>query len=84
MHCMRLLFSGRHILEKGEPIVRFEAGLREYLMQVRHGEFKYDVIMERVDKEMATLEQAKVLTKLPWGADISKVNKLYQDVINWA
>ena len=81
MHCLRLLLSGKHILATGEPIVRFEGEQQAYLMEVRNGVFPYSVIMERVDKEMADMEILKSSTKLPWGADVHKINALYYDII---
>lgn len=83
MHCLRLLFSGKNILQTGEPIVRFEGEQKDYLMQVRSGIFKYEDIMTRVDKEMAELEVLKTTTKLPWGANVSRVNMLYYDIVRW-
>jgi hypothetical protein len=80
-HCFRLLYSGKNILANGEPIVRFEGEMREFLMDIRRNKFTYEFLMEKVEKEMAILEELKTSTKLPWGADIKKINELYLSLV---
>lgn len=82
MHCVRLVLSGKHIFEKGEPIIRFEGETLEFLKKVRKGDFPYDEIMKYVTDQMAELEKLYQSSTLPWGADIQKVDKLYQELVN--
>ena len=73
-HCFRLLYSGKNILEKGEPIVRFEGEKRQFLMDIRQNKFTYEYLMGLVEKEMKELEELKEKSTLPWGCDVKKVN----------
>ena len=81
MHCMRLLYSGKNILISGEPIIRFEGKQREYLMDIRKGRYSYEEIMEVVQKEMKELEAVKDNSKIQWGSDINKIDKLYKELM---
>jgi len=81
LHCMRLLLSGKNILLKGEPIVRFEGEQLQYLKNIRAGNFVYEEIMNQVEKEMQELEVLKGVTKLAWGVDIHKIDELYLEIM---
>jgi hypothetical protein len=80
-HCFRLLYSGKNILEKGEPIVRFEGEKRQFLMDIRQNKFTYEYLMGLVEKEMKELEELKEKSTLPWGCDVKKVNELYLELV---
>jgi hypothetical protein len=80
MHCMRLLFSGKNILSKGEPIIRFEGEQLQYLRDIRAGKFEYNELMTRAEKEMAELKELKSSSSLPYSADMKKLNQLYQRI----
>lgn len=82
MHVFRLLFSGESILKNGYPIIRFEGDQREYLMNIRRGNFKYDeliVLAENKIKELEVLYNSPETT-LQHSPNIKKINKLYLDL----
>jgi len=81
LHCFRLLYSGKNILEFGFPIVRFEGKQREFLMDIRKNKFTYEYLMELVKKEMKELDELKETSTLPWGCNVKKVNELYLELI---
>ena len=80
-HCMRLLLSAQNILEKGEPIVRFEGKQHRYLMDIRAGKVEYDEIMNSVDEKIELLEQLYETSDIPDKVDDEKINKLYKELI---
>lgn len=80
MHCFRLLMSGENILAQGFPIVRFEGDQREYLMAIRRGEFKYEFLMEEVEKRMAKLEELYKTSSIPHSVDHKKIEALYREL----
>jgi uncharacterized protein len=49
MHTIRLLLSGRSILQQGVPIVRFEGDDRQTLLDVRAGRFTYAEVMHMAE-----------------------------------
>ena len=77
MHCLRLLWSGKSILENGLPIVRFSGAALQTLLDVRHGRFSYDEVMDLVETEKASLAQLHACSDLPKSADAEAVNTLY-------
>ena len=81
LHSFRLLYSGINILTHGEPMVRFEGETREFLMDIRRNKFTYEFLMGKVEKEMAILEDLKKTTKLPYGANVAKINELYLSLV---
>jgi predicted nucleotidyltransferase len=80
MHCMRLLWSGRSILEGNGPIVRFEGEQRDELLAIRAGRYAYDEVMARVEKEMEALEGLKEGSPLPRAVDMDAIEALYREV----
>jgi len=83
MHCFRLLMSGENILKNGYPIVRFEGEQKEFLMRIRHGEMKYDDLMENINKRMGRLEDLnKTSDVIPHSVNVKKINQLYMDIIS--
>jgi predicted nucleotidyltransferase len=82
MHCVRLLYSVKNILEGKGPIVRFEGEKLEFLMNIRNGEYSFDELMEIVDEENHQLELLKQKSKVPESVDMEKINDLYIKVLN--
>lgn len=74
MHLLRLLISGRHLLEHGEPLVDV-AGERERLLAVRRGEVPW----ARIDawRESLTRDMDAALTRsaLPGEPDRTRVEE---------
>lgn len=82
MHCVRLILSGRHILETGEPIVRFEGDQLQLLRSVRAGEKEFEEIMEMVEREITALEAMVDSSPLPDKPDLGKIDALCKKVYN--
>jgi len=80
-HCMRLLWSGRNILENGEPIVRFSGEKLQHLRDIRSGKYTHDQLMEWIEEEMRKLDKIKESSDLPESSDFNKINKLYREII---
>lgn len=81
MHCVRLLKSGKNILENGEPIVRFEGEDLKFLRDIRAGKYGYDYLMQYVEESMKELEIIKDKSSLPHSANMNAINKLYLEII---
>lgn len=67
MHLLRLLISGRHLLEHGEPLVDV-AGHRDSLLAVRRGEVAWaeiDAWRQTLTRDMDTALAATVLPEEP-------------------
>jgi hypothetical protein len=82
MHAFRLLYSGQNILEFGVPLVKFEGAQREFLLDIRAGKFSYEYLIDLAEKEMARLEDLKKHCKLPHGANVNKINELFQQIVS--
>jgi len=82
LHCMRLLWSGKNILENGEPIVRFEGEQLQILKDIRAGIFSYEEIMGWVEGEMADLDKLKETSSIPHSVNQKAIDKLYQELIH--
>lgn len=80
-HCMRLLLSGESILRTGKPIVRFEGEQLQYLRDIRNGKFTHEQLMADVEKRMAVLEVIEKESSLPWGADVTKIDGLFKELV---
>ena len=76
MHTIRLLMSGRSILEKGAPIVRFEGQSLNLLLDIRAGKLTFDEIMNIANELMSECDRLKVTTKLPPSCDIDAADAL--------
>ena len=81
-HCMRLIYSGRNIIENGEPIVRLEDDELKIVRDIRKGIYTYDEIMKMVEKEMDLLKKMKQKSDLPESVNTKKINKLYNELRN--
>ena len=80
-HCMRLLWSGRNILENGKPIVRFSGKKLQYLRDIRSGKYTHEELMEWIAEEMVVLDKLKESSNLPKSSDFNKINNLYRETI---
>lgn len=81
MHTFRLLYSGKNILTKGEPIVRFDGEQREFLMNIRKGKYDYKTLIELAEKEMKEMEALKETSTIPHSVNMNKINDLYMEII---
>ena len=77
MHCMRLLLSGVNMIEKGEPIVRFEGDDLKFLMEVRQGLHQYEWLMGKAEEMIQHMDAVADKSPLPARPDVHKVNALY-------
>ena len=76
MHTVRLLLSGRSILESGSPIVRFSGEPLRLLMSIRAGEMPFDQIMSMAEGLIADCERLKVSSRLPETCDVPGASRL--------
>jgi hypothetical protein len=84
MHTVRLLLSGRSILQNGFPIVRFSGADLQLLLNVRAGKLPFDQIMEIANGVMADCEHLKSSTDLPDTCDRGAAARLLADVtLQW-
>lgn len=79
MHCMRLVLSGKALLQTGEPIVRFEGEKLQFLKDIRAGKYEFDYIMGVVEEEMEGLKSLCDKSSLPEEADKNAVDILCKD-----
>ena len=89
MHCMRLLFSARNVLEHGVPLVRVDGEIQAELLAIRAGQFSYKALIQRADALVAECEAALTRSKLPEQVDLNllelifwQVNKNFQMQLN--
>jgi predicted nucleotidyltransferase len=76
MHTIRLLMSGRSILERGEPIVRFEGQCLTLLMDIRAGKMSFDQIMNVANGLMSECDGLKLSANLPRKCDMAAADAL--------
>ncbi|MFA5313803.1 MAG: nucleotidyltransferase domain-containing protein [Methanomassiliicoccales archaeon] len=81
MHCLRLLLSGEHILLHGEPIVRFEGQLNDFLMDVRCGKYKYDELMTKIQSHMDDMKVLYDTSTIPHEVDQMAIDRLYRKML---
>ena len=80
MHTVRLLLSGRSILERGEPIVRFSGEPLSLLMDIRAGKLSFEKILEIAEGLIADCERLKSGSKLPETCDAALATELLRDL----
>jgi uncharacterized protein len=80
MHTLRLLLSGRSILQNGSPIVRFCGNDLQLLLDIRAGKLSFEQIMEIANDVMADCERLKANTNLPDTCDKQVAACLLRDV----
>jgi predicted nucleotidyltransferase len=76
MHTIRLLMSGRSILEKGAPIVRFEGQSLTLLLDIRAGKIPFDEIMNVANELMSECDRLKLTAQLPPKCDLAAADAL--------
>ncbi len=81
MHCFRLLWSGKNILQMGEPIVRFDGEALELLRDIRSGKYSHAQLMKWVEDEMEDLKQVRDQSSLPEKINRKSINTLYADMM---
>ncbi len=76
MHTFRLLYSALHLLENGEPLVRFTGEKRQELCDIRAGRFGYEELVTKAETLAARLAQEGEKSSLPESCDLDRVNDL--------
>ncbi|MCP2335961.1 nucleotidyltransferase domain-containing protein [Actinomadura rupiterrae] len=79
MHMLRLLLSGLHLLEHGEPMVSVGAH-RDRLMSVRHGEMPLDEVDAWRRSLSARMDSALSSSPLPAEPDRARIDALLHSV----
>lgn len=79
MHLLRLLLSGRHLVEHGEPLLDM-GGHRERLLAVRRGELGWDEITAWRACLVTGLDAALAASPLPAEPDRARVEGLLESV----
>lgn len=82
MHTFRLLYSGLHIMQFGEPLVRFSGDKLQQLMAIRNGLFTYDELVGKVSKLTEELESLRITSILPKTADFAEIDQLLLAITN--
>jgi uncharacterized protein len=80
MHTVRLLLSGRSLMEAGRPIVRFEGEQLALLMSIRAGKHTFEEIMSMAEGILADCERLKQSADLPDVCDADKAGALLQSI----
>ena len=84
MHTIRLLLSGKAILECGEPLVRVEGERLQLLRDIRAGRYRYDEILQMADGIVADCENLKPHCHLPAETDLAAADALLLQLTrNW-
>lgn len=78
MHTVRLLMSGRSLLETGRPIVRFTGAELELLLTIRAGRRSFEEIMAIAEAIMDECERLKQSSALPERCDPAAASRLLQ------
>lgn len=79
LHLIRLLRIGLEILVEGEcRVLRPD---NKYLLDIRHGKYTLEQIQAEADRLFKLLDEAYVTSKLPEAPDVTKVNKLLEEII---
>lgn len=77
MHCMRLLFSAKNVLEHGVPLVRVCGDNQAELLAIRAGKFSYKELIQRANALVVACESALTISKLPVQTDLALLNKVF-------
>jgi predicted nucleotidyltransferase len=80
MHTVRLLLSGRSLMQVGQPIVRFEGEQLALLMSIREGKLSFEEIMSIAQEILADCERFKATADLPETCDLRLATELLQAV----
>jgi uncharacterized protein len=82
MHTVRLLLSGRSIMECGRPIVRFSGEQLALLMSIREGRVPFVEIMQIAEDLLAQCEQLKTQASYPDVCDANRASELLRSLTN--
>ena len=74
LHTLRLLDMAEEIANEG--VLRVRRPNREFLLQVRAGEFDYDELVERAERQLDRVKMAFAQSSLPDEPDRERVNAL--------
>lgn len=80
MHAMRLLMSGRALLETGRPIVRFMGAELELLLTIRAGKRSFEEIMTIAEAIMDECKRLERSAALPERCDSVAAGQLLQTI----
>lgn len=79
MHLIRLLMTGYEALVEGEIHVWRED--RNYLINIREGDYTFEQIKEIAEKKFELMEQAYIVSKLPHTVDYGKLHTMLKHVL---
>ena len=80
MHTVRLLLSGRSLMESGRPIVRFQGDQLALLISIREGKLPFDEIMSIANDILADCERLNVASHLPDSSDVVQATMLLKEI----
>jgi hypothetical protein len=80
MHTVRLLLSGKSLMEVGRPIVRFSGEQLALLMSIRNGKLSFDEIMAIAQATIDECEQLKKTANLPDVCDADSASDLLHTI----
>jgi hypothetical protein len=78
MHTIRLLEMAGEIAREGT--LRIRRPNRDFLLQIRAGEFSYDDLVARAEALHATLPEAFAASALPDAPDRTAINRLLIEI----
>ena len=80
MHTVRLLLSGKSLMESGQPIVRFSGEQLALLMSIREGKRSFDEIMQLAQSILVECETLKQSSNLPDTCDAGRASELLRKI----
>jgi predicted nucleotidyltransferase len=80
MHTVRLLLSGKSLMERAEPIVRFSGDQLTLLMSIREGKIPFEEIMTLANSIIADCERLKAAARLPEKCDMAAAEALLREI----
>jgi hypothetical protein len=75
-HCMRLIYSGKHIVTQGIPLVRLAGTALQRCKDIRAGLIPYDEIVAEAEEGVAWLDNQRKNCSLPSTPDFGRINEL--------
>jgi uncharacterized protein len=80
MHTIRLLMSSRSILERGEPIVRFDGRSLDLLLDIRAGKMTFQQVLHVANELMTECDRLKTSAALPAECDAVAADALLLEI----
>lgn len=80
MHTVRLLLSGRSLMQSGAPIVRFAGEQLALLISIREGKLSFEEIMSMAQDILADCGRLKATADLPDMCDIVEASALLRTI----